>query len=40
MCIRDRGYEAAQLLLSRLNGYKGPARARRFEPRLIIRGSA
>ncbi|MFT2720855.1 LacI family DNA-binding transcriptional regulator [Deinococcus sp. A31D244] len=38
--VESMGYEAAQLLLSRLNGYKGPPRARRFEPRLIVRGSA
>ncbi|UBV43231.1 LacI family DNA-binding transcriptional regulator [Deinococcus taeanensis] len=38
--VESMGYEAAQLLLSRLNGFKGPARARRFEPRLVVRGSA
>ncbi|GHF51099.1 LacI family transcriptional regulator [Deinococcus metalli] len=38
--VESMGYEAAQLLLSRLNGYRGPARARRFEPRLIIRETA
>ncbi|MBZ9752925.1 LacI family DNA-binding transcriptional regulator [Deinococcus sp. HMF7604] len=38
--VESMGYEAAQLLLTRLNGYKGPARARRFEPRLVVRGSA
>ncbi|THF86609.1 LacI family DNA-binding transcriptional regulator [Deinococcus sp. KSM4-11] len=38
--VESMGYEAAQLLLSRLNGFKGPARARRFEPRLLIRDTA
>ncbi|MFC4452868.1 LacI family DNA-binding transcriptional regulator [Deinococcus sonorensis] len=37
--IEAMGYEAAQLLLSRLAGETGPARARRFEPRLVIRSS-
>lgn len=38
--VESMGYEAAQLLLSRLSGHKGPPRARRFEPRLIIRETA
>ena len=38
--VESMGYEAATLLLTRLNGYRGPARARRFEPSLIVRGSA
>lgn len=38
--VESMGYEAAGLLLSRLNGHKGPPRARRFEPRLIIRETA
>lgn len=38
--VESMGYEAAQLLLSRLNGHKGPPRARKFEPRLIIRQTA
>lgn len=37
--IEAMGYEAAQLLLSRLGGYEGPPRARCFEPRLIVRRS-
>ena len=38
--VESMGYEAAGLLLSRLGGFKGPARARRFEPRLIVRDTA
>lgn len=38
--VESMGYEAAQLLLTRLNSYKGPPRARRFEPRLIVRETA
>lgn len=38
--VEAMGYEAAQLLLSRLSGEEGPARARRFEPRLIVRASS
>ncbi|WP_412027697.1 LacI family DNA-binding transcriptional regulator [Deinococcus yunweiensis] len=38
--VEGMGYEAAQLLLTRLSGFKGPARARRFEPRLVIRSTA
>ncbi|MFC3831816.1 MULTISPECIES: LacI family DNA-binding transcriptional regulator [Deinococcus] len=38
--VESMGYEAAQLLLTRLSGFKGPARARRFEPRLVIRSTA
>ncbi len=38
--VEGMGYEAAGLLLSRLSGYHGPPRARRFEPRLIIRDTA
>ena len=37
--VEAMGYEAAQLLLSRLSGEDGPPRARRFEPRLIVRAS-
>ncbi|WP_407570405.1 LacI family DNA-binding transcriptional regulator [Deinococcus altitudinis] len=37
--VEAMGYEAAQLLLARLSGEEGPARARRFEPRLIVRKS-
>ncbi len=37
--VEAMGYEAAQLLLSRLSGEEGPPRARRFEPRLIVRAS-
>ena len=37
--VEAMGYEAAQLLLSRLAGHEGPPRARRFEPRLIVRAS-
>lgn len=37
--IEALGYEAATLLLSRLGGYKGAARARQFEPTLVLRGS-
>ncbi len=37
--VEAMGYEAAQLLLSRLSGHEGPPRARRFEPRLIVRAS-
>ena len=37
--VEAMGYEAAQLLLSRLSGHEGPSRARRFEPRLIVRAS-
>ncbi|MEF2277758.1 substrate-binding domain-containing protein [Deinococcus sp. YIM 134068] len=38
--VESMGHEAAQLLLSRLGGYRGPPRARRFEPRLIVRETA
>ncbi|GMA16982.1 LacI family DNA-binding transcriptional regulator [Deinococcus metallilatus] len=38
--VEQMGHEAAQLLLSRLGGYRGPARARRFEPHLIVRDTA
>lgn len=38
--VEQMGYEAAQLLLTRLNGHRGPPRARRFEPRLVVRSSA
>ncbi|MFD1732317.1 substrate-binding domain-containing protein [Deinococcus malanensis] len=38
--VESMGYEAAQLLLSRLNGHRGPPRARRFEPTLICRETA
>ncbi|CAM3897310.1 LacI family DNA-binding transcriptional regulator [Deinococcus frigens] len=38
--VEAMGHEAAQLLLSRLGGYQGPARARRFQPHLIVRDSA
>ncbi|WP_104990158.1 LacI family DNA-binding transcriptional regulator [Deinococcus sp. NW-56] len=38
--VEAMGFEAAGLLLGRLGGYRGPARARRFEPRLVVRGSA
>lgn len=37
--VEAMGYEAAQLLLARLSGEEGPPRARRFEPRLIVRAS-
>jgi LacI family transcriptional regulator len=37
--VEAMGYEAAQLLLTRLSGQEGPPRARRFEPRLVVRGS-
>ncbi|WP_291428683.1 LacI family DNA-binding transcriptional regulator [Deinococcus sp.] len=37
--VESMGYEAAHLLLSRLSGFNGPPRARRFEPRLIVRAS-
>ena len=33
------GSQAAELLLSRLGGFEGPPRARRFEPHLIERAS-
>lgn len=35
--VEQMGEAAAELLLSRLAGYDGPPRARRFEPRLIER---
>ncbi|MFC4639016.1 LacI family DNA-binding transcriptional regulator [Deinococcus hohokamensis] len=38
--VENMGYEAAQLLLSRLGGHRGPARARRFEPTLVRRETA
>ncbi|WP_424950151.1 LacI family DNA-binding transcriptional regulator [Deinococcus sp.] len=38
--VEAMGYEAAQLLLARLSGEEGPPRARRFEPRLIVRASS
>ncbi|MDV6375877.1 LacI family DNA-binding transcriptional regulator [Deinococcus arenicola] len=38
--VEAMGYEAAQLLLSRLGGYRGPPRASRFEPHLIVRDSS
>ncbi|WP_102128123.1 LacI family DNA-binding transcriptional regulator [Deinococcus planocerae] len=38
--VEGMGYEAAQLLLGRLGGFRGPPRARRFEPRLIVRDTA
>lgn len=38
--VEQMGYEAAQLLLTRLAGYRGPPRARRFEPRLVVRDTA
>ncbi|ACO45224.2 LacI family DNA-binding transcriptional regulator [Deinococcus deserti] len=38
--VESMGYEAAQLLLSRLNGHRGPPRARRFEPTLVRRETA
>ncbi|THF68252.1 LacI family DNA-binding transcriptional regulator [Deinococcus sp. Arct2-2] len=38
--VENMGYEAAQLLLSRLGGHRGPARARRFEPKLMVRDTA
>ncbi|GBF05668.1 LacI family transcriptional regulator [Deinococcus aerius] len=38
--VEQMGYEAAHLLLSRLGGFRGPPRARRFEPRLIVRDTA
>ncbi|GAA5511481.1 HTH-type transcriptional repressor CytR [Deinococcus carri] len=38
--VEQMGYEAAQLLLTRLGGHRGPARARRFEPRLVVRDTA
>ena len=38
--VESMGHEAATLLLSRLGGYKGPARARKFTPRLVVRGTA
>jgi LacI family transcriptional regulator len=38
--VEQMGYEAAQLLLSRLGGHRGPPRARRFEPRLVVRDTA
>ncbi len=37
--VEAMGYEAATLLLSRLSGYKGAARARSFEPKLVLRAS-
>jgi LacI family transcriptional regulator len=37
--VEAMGYEAAQLLLARLSGQEGPVRARKFEPRLIVRAS-
>lgn len=37
--VEAMGYEAATLLLSRLSGYRGAARARSFEPELILRSS-
>ena len=37
--VEAMGYEAAQLLLTRLSGQEGPPRARRFEPRLVVRAS-
>ncbi|WP_034387248.1 LacI family DNA-binding transcriptional regulator [Deinococcus sp. YIM 77859] len=38
--VEQMGYEAAQLLLTRLGGYRGPPRVRRFEPRLVVRDTA
>jgi len=38
--VEAMGYEAAQLLLTRLSGHEGPPRARRFEPRLVVRSSS
>lgn len=38
--VEQMGFEAAQLLLTRLGGHRGPPRARRFEPRLIVRATA
>ncbi|EYB68704.1 LacI family transcriptional regulator [Deinococcus phoenicis] len=38
--VEQMGYEAAQLLLTRLGGHRGPPRTRRFEPRLIVRDTA
>ena len=38
--VEAMGYEAAQLLLARLSGQEGPPRARRFEPRLIVRATS
>ncbi|BDP42348.1 transcriptional regulator [Deinococcus aetherius] len=38
--VEGMGYEAAQLLLGRLGGFRGPPRARRFEPHLIVRETA
>ena len=37
--VEAMGYEAAQLLLTRLSGQEGPPRTRRFEPRLVVRAS-
>ena len=38
--VESIGHEAASLLLSRLGGYKGPVRAKKFVPHLMIRTSA
>ena len=38
--VEGMGHEAATLLLSRLNGYRGAPRARRFEPHLVVRDTA
>ncbi len=37
--IEEMGAEAARLLMSRIRGFKGPPRARRFEPTLVVRKS-
>lgn len=38
--VEAMAYEAAQLLLTRLGGYRGAPRARRFLPHLIVRDTA
>ncbi|WP_291422960.1 LacI family DNA-binding transcriptional regulator [Deinococcus sp.] len=38
--VEAMGHEAATLLLSRLSGYSGPVRARKFMPTLVVRQSA
>jgi len=38
--VEQMGFEAAGLLLTRLAGHRGPPRARRFEPRLVVRDTA
>lgn len=37
--VEEMAYEAATLLLSRLGGYKGLARVRNFQPKLVLRAS-